>query len=200
MTVRGKTADGGTGHALDPLRQLMRGFDRLLLRTNDEAVILNDGGALLARLVATDDWLPASHAEPDVARYRQYLLHSDPGGRFSIVSFVWGPGQSTPVHDHTVWGLVGVLRGAETSESFERRATGLHWIRTDRLEAGEVEAISPRIGDIHRVTNAHADRVSVSIHVYGADIGIVERHIFDAAGHSRAFVSGYADAPALDLE
>jgi len=41
VTVRGKTADGGTGHALDPLRQLVRGFDRLLRRTNDEAVILN---------------------------------------------------------------------------------------------------------------------------------------------------------------
>ena len=185
---------------LDPLRQIVGGLDRLLRRTNDETTILKEGGFLLAALVANDDWLPESHAVPDPTRYRQYLLHKDPSGRFSIVSFVWGPGQSTPVHDHTVWGLVGTLRGAEISERFERRATGLHWLQTDRLEAGQVETVSPRVGDIHRVTNAHADRVSISIHVYGADIGVVERHVFDAAGHARPFVSGYAYAPVLDLE
>jgi predicted metal-dependent enzyme (double-stranded beta helix superfamily) len=186
--------------ALDPLRNLVEGFDHLLRRTRDETVLLKEGKALLGTLVATDDWLPESHAVPDSARYRQYLLHKDPDGRFSVVSFVWAPDQSTPIHDHTVWGLVGVLRGAEISERFERRATGLHWLRTDRLEAGQVEAVSPRVGDIHRVTNAHADRVSISIHVYGADIGLVERHVFEAAGYARPFVSGYADAPALDLE
>ena len=188
------------GQRLDPFRDLVAGFDRLLQRTRDEAILLKDGKALLDTLVASDDWLPESHALADAGRYRQYLLYKDPAGRFSVVSFVWAPGQSTPIHDHTVWGLVGVLRGAEISERFERRDTGLHWLGTDRLEAGQVEAVSPRVGDIHRVTNAHAHRVSISIHVYGADIGIVERHVFDAAGHARPFISGYADAPALDLE
>ncbi len=66
-------------------------------------------------MIRHDDWLPAAYAAPDPARYRQYLLHCDSAERFSIVSFVWGPGQLTPIHDHTVWGLVGVLRGAEIS-------------------------------------------------------------------------------------
>ena len=44
----------------------------------------------------------------------QYLLYCDPEERFSVVSFVWGPGQSTPTHDPSVWGLIGVLRGAGT--------------------------------------------------------------------------------------
>lgn len=182
------------------LARCVRGFEALLDRKAEEADILDHGRRLVAELVARDDWLPESHARPDPVRYRQYLLHRDADARFSIVSFVWGPGQGTPIHDHTIWGLVGVLRGAEISERFAKTGTGLHWLATDRLETGEVDAVSPRIGDIHRVANAHADRVSISIHVYGADIGAVERHVFDAAGNARPFVSGYADAPALHLE
>ena len=70
------------------------------------------GGKLLAQLVSHDDWLPDEFAQPNPERYQQFLLYADPDDRFSVVSFVWGPGQATPIHDHTVWGLVGVLRGA----------------------------------------------------------------------------------------
>jgi predicted metal-dependent enzyme (double-stranded beta helix superfamily) len=67
--------------------------------------------------------------------------------------------------------------------------------RSHRLAVGEVDLVSPRIGDIHRVSNALAGEVSVSIHVYGANIGAVARHVYDpATGECRAFVSGYANA------
>jgi predicted metal-dependent enzyme (double-stranded beta helix superfamily) len=39
---------------------------------------------------------------------------------------------------------------------------------------------------------ASPDEVAVSIHVYGADIGAVRRHVFDPqSGRQRDFVSGY---------
>jgi len=45
------------------------------------------------------------------------------------------------------------------------------------------------------VANAFDDRVSISIHVYGANIGAVKRHVFDAAtGVDKPFVSGYSSA------
>jgi predicted metal-dependent enzyme (double-stranded beta helix superfamily) len=181
------------------LRRLVDTLDALVARTDDEAILLSEGAPALAALVAEDDWLPESHAAPDPARYRQYLLHADPAGRYSVVSFVWGPGQSTPIHDHTIWGLVGVLRGAEIAERFAIGPDHLTPLDRERLERGAVDAVSPRIGDVHRVSNAYQDRVSISIHVYGADIGAVRRHIFDEAGQPRAFVSGYADAPALSF-
>jgi predicted metal-dependent enzyme (double-stranded beta helix superfamily) len=53
--------------------------------------------------------------------------------------------------------------------------------------------VSPRIGDIHRVANALSDRVSISIHVYGANIGAVERSTFDTQGTPTRFVSGYSN-------
>jgi len=49
------------------------------------------------------------------------LLRS--AGAFLGGEFRLGPGHTTPVHDHTVWGLVGVLRGAEKCEEYERPAT-----------------------------------------------------------------------------
>jgi predicted metal-dependent enzyme (double-stranded beta helix superfamily) len=164
----------------------------------NEARMLGEGKLLLAALVTQDDWLPDRYARPHPERYQQYLLYCDPGERFSVVSFVWGPGQSTPVHDHTVWGMVGVLRGAELCE--EWGGSPLAKVREHRLEPGQVDLVSPAIGDIHRVSNALADQVSVSIHVYGANIGKVRRHVFDpVTGAAKGFVSGYANAEAPDL-
>src|SRR3990172_12612826 len=85
---------------------------------SDESRMLDEGGRLLAELVSHDDWLPEEFARESAQSYRQYLLYCDPQERFSVVSFVWGPGQTTPVHDHTVWGMVGVMRGAEACEEF----------------------------------------------------------------------------------
>jgi 3-mercaptopropionate dioxygenase len=178
------------GHFIDAL-------DTLLARESGEERIVDGAAALLATLVATDDWLPDAQAQPDPARYRQYLLHLDPAGRYSVVSFVWGPGQSTPIHDHRVWGLVGVLRGAERDQRFARVADG--GIRPNGAPAfllpGSVARLSPSDGDIHQVSNVFDDQVSISIHVYGGDIGTIRRATFDATGTEKPFISAYADVP-----
>src|ERR1041385_4034490 len=161
------------------LRRFVCELTTLVNREASEAEILDKGGAALAELVSADNWLPPEFAEPDPAQYRQYLLHCDPLERFSIVSFVWGPGQSTPVHDHTVWGLIGMLRGAEISRHYRADSEGMPTLESvHRLEPAMVTAVSPRIGDIHQVENALADQPSISIHVYGANIGAVARHVF----------------------
>jgi predicted metal-dependent enzyme (double-stranded beta helix superfamily) len=180
---------------LSRLRDFVVGFSRLIEHESGEAELLESGRSLLGALVAQDDWLPDTHAVPDVLSYRQYLLHCDGLSRFSVVAFVWGPGQATPVHDHTVWGLIGMLRGAEISQAYVLDDAGLRPKgEARRIEPGEIEAVSPTIGDIHRVANAYADRTSISIHVYGDDIGAVRRSVYDEAGNARPFVSSYTDA------
>jgi predicted metal-dependent enzyme (double-stranded beta helix superfamily) len=178
-----------------PLRDFVGDFARLLDSAPDEPRILREGSALLRTLVARDDWLPDAFARPDPARYQQFLLHADSTERFSVVSFVWGPGQATPIHDHTVWGLIGMLRGAEYSQGhvFDGAGRAQPQGEAVRLDAGDVEAVSPTVGDLHRVHNAHADRVSISIHVYGANIGAVRRHTYPAEGGRKPFVSGYSN-------
>jgi predicted metal-dependent enzyme (double-stranded beta helix superfamily) len=177
------------------LDDFVTGFTALVNQAQTEADIMHHGAHLLRGLVSADDWLPPHFAAPDPHRYRQYLLYCDPASRFSVVSFVWGPGQKTPVHDHQVWGLIGMLRGAEDETRYTRRANGtLEPAGHARLSPGQVAAVSPATGDIHQVANAFTDQVSISVHVYGADIGTVSRYTYDVAtGQQKAFVSGYAN-------
>ena len=176
------------------LAGFVRRFTALADVEADEGRLVTQGRVLLGELVAVDDWLAPPHARPDPEHYRQNLLHLDPAGRFSVVAFVWGPGQQTPIHDHTVWGLIGMLRGAETSQGY--RFVGATSMVEDGppilLRSGQVEAVGPRIGDVHRVRNAFDDRVSISIHVYGADIGTIARTIYLEDGTRRPFMSGYS--------
>ncbi|MES2260057.1 MAG: cysteine dioxygenase [Pseudomonadota bacterium] len=177
------------------LRDFVAAFDALLGQGADEARILADGAELLRALLAQDNWLAPEYAQPDAQYYRQYLLYLDPAARYSVVSFVWGPGQATPIHNHTVWGMVGMLRGGESVQDYRRAADGalLADGPVKRLEPGMVAAVSPSVGDIHQVFNAYDDRVSVSIHVYGADIGAVDRAVFAPDGAIKPFRSGYAN-------
>jgi predicted metal-dependent enzyme (double-stranded beta helix superfamily) len=179
---------------LGRLRRFVTDFTAMLGGAPGEAEILSSGGRLLSDLVAHDDWLPDEFAAVSGQGYAQYLLHCDSAERFSVVSFAWAPGAGTPAHDHTVWGLVGVLRGAELSQRLDLTPDGLAPRgAASRLVPGQVEAVSPAIGDIHAVTNALEDEASVSIHVYGANIGAVQRHLFDPAGRACPFVSGYSN-------
>ncbi len=187
--------------ALDRLRGFVTSFGELTACVRSEVEIIEAGGALLEGLIARDDWLPEAFAQPDPEHYRQYLLYRDPRARFSVISFVWGPGQSTPVHDHRTWGLIGVLRGAERIQQYRRDPAGVpRPLGSPKLlRAGAVLGFGPRSGDIHALSNGADDATSVSIHVYGADIGKVQRATYAADGTSQPFVSGYANAAPIDL-
>jgi len=167
-------------NTLEPLRRFVRDVTDCVSESGDERVLIAGVRPLLERLIHRDAWLPESCARPHPLHYRQYLLHCDPLERFSVVSFVWGPGQRTPIHDHTVWGLVGMLRGAELCQPYAPDAQG--WMKAlgspHTLHPGEIEAVSPTLGDVHTVANAVPGKVSISIHVYGANIGAVRRHVY----------------------
>jgi 3-mercaptopropionate dioxygenase len=189
------------GEQLIQPRAFIRDMTVIVEAAEDEARLIAEGRHALASLIANDDWLPEEYAQPNLDRYQQYLIHCDPLERFSVVSFVWAPGQQTPVHDHCTWGLVGVLRGSEQSQRYEYLADAAGHRTFCAIgglvpaKPGDVDAVSPTIGDIHRVENAGHDAVAISIHVYGGNIGTIHRHIYDESGNRRGFVSGYASTP-----
>ena len=168
----------------------------LLLNENpDEVIIFTKGKQLLEKLIAVDDWLPEEFTKPHPQYYQQYLLYADPLDRFSIVSFVWGPGQKTPIHNHTVWGMVGQLRGEEKGTPYYRKPNGVFEAGKACISSpGHVDTVSPDTHDIHVVENNLADKTSISIHVYGGNIGRIHRSVFDAVtGAEKSFISGYAN-------
>ena len=67
------------------------------------------------------------------------------------------------------------------------------------MTPGEVDAVSPSIGDWHRVTNSSED-VSISIHVYGGNVGALHRRRLDEeTGCLVDFVSGYDNSMTPNL-
>lgn len=185
-----------------PLEDAVKSLSELINCCHTESEILNGARPILSRLIQTSSWLESSYKEPHPEFYQQYLLYADPDDRFSIVSFVWGPGQTTPIHDHTVWGLVGVLQGAEKCQRYQRNANGL--VEPVGAEQtyfpGDIDCVSPSVGDIHTVANALNDQPSISIHIYGANIGKTARHVFKPGlAEPVTFVSGYNPLPAPRL-
>jgi predicted metal-dependent enzyme (double-stranded beta helix superfamily) len=183
------------------LLEFVQDIARLIETGQPEETIIAQGRTRLAALVANDGWLPDQFAQPHPQYYQQYLLYADPLDRFSVVSFVLGPGQKTPLHDHLTWGLVGSLRGRERETTYARQADGSYRpTGSGVLLPGLTTAVSPAIGDVHEVANDLDDRASVSIHVYGRNIGRVSRHTYDAAtGAAKSFVSGYASTVVPNL-
>jgi predicted metal-dependent enzyme (double-stranded beta helix superfamily) len=180
-----------------PLREFVIGMTNLVSHESAEQNLISKGSELLKTLIQSDAWLPEFCTVPHPEFYQQFLLHADPLGRFSVVSFVWGPGQKTPIHDHTVWGMVGMMRGQELCEEYAVPAPGRAMQKAGEhaVQPGQVDKVSPSIGDIHVVSNGLKDRASISIHVYGANIGAVARHTFDGKdGQSKPFVSGYSNS------
>jgi 3-mercaptopropionate dioxygenase len=127
--------------------------------------------ARLERLLSRDGWLAPEHQRSGRDSYRQHLLHVSRSGRLSIVALVWEPGQQTPIHDHVSWCVVGIYRGAERETHYRlTERDELVAVGTVEARAGHVEVLVPPASNIHRV-EAIGDSKTISIHVYGADIG-----------------------------
>jgi predicted metal-dependent enzyme (double-stranded beta helix superfamily) len=55
--------------------------------------------------------------------------------------------------------------------------------------------VSPNTHDIHVVANNLSNQPSISIHVYGGNIGRIKRAVFHpVTGAEKLFVSGYVNA------
>lgn len=185
----------GNADTVAPLRDFVVEMTKLVNLETKENKLLSEGADLLKNLIKTDSWLPEFCTIPHPEFYQQFLLHADPLGKFSVVSFVWGPRQKTPIHDHCVWGLIGMLRGMEKGQRYKQLPSGelIQDGPETLLRPGDIEAVSPTIGDIHVVSNALPNQTSISIHVYGANIGAVKRHTYDpSTGKPKNFVSGYS--------
>jgi predicted metal-dependent enzyme (double-stranded beta helix superfamily) len=131
-------------------------------------------------------------------KYAMNLIHMPKDQSFSVIGAVWQPKQTTPIHDHLTWALVGVYEGEEEETLYRRIDDGAD------PKIARLERVSQRVnrkGDISVLSSAGIHRVdnpknipARSIHVYGRDIGSTERHTYDpVTGKIGTFVSGYCN-------
>ncbi|HEY0603047.1 MAG TPA: cysteine dioxygenase family protein [Herpetosiphonaceae bacterium] len=162
-----------THSTLSPaLEQLVSYIETAVAHTGDPHDTACQVAAELGPFLADPLLLLPSQREPDPSCYRQHILHVADDGQFSIVALVWLPGQTTCIHDHVSWCVVGVYAGREQEMQYQVEeqdgAAYLLPIGVSYNEAGSVEALTPP-GDIHQVVNP-GPGLAISIHVYGADI------------------------------
>jgi 3-mercaptopropionate dioxygenase len=158
----------------------------------EETVLAID--PLLRSLVADRDWLSEKlrRTIPSKA-YAQYLLYRPADHAFSIVSFVWNPGQGSPIHDHCTWGVIAQYDGEEEETRFQITDNLLERIGVVIARPGNVSHVYPPGRDIHQIVN-RSDRPAISIHIYGGDIGSQRRHTYDPnTAAIQEFISGYDD-------
>ena len=100
------------------------------------------------------------------------------------------------MHDHEVWGYVGMLRGSEINQRCARADGGLRLAgAASTLLPGDVERLAPEEGDIHQV---YPTRMPIAYRsACTCMAGAVSRHVYDpVTGVAKPFVSGYSSKPA----
>ncbi|MGZ4966563.1 MAG: hypothetical protein ACXWFY_00765 [Chthoniobacterales bacterium] len=158
-----------------PLRDLIKSVRKVVQTEEDPAKVGAAVANLLRPCLHLKNFLRPEQVAACDERYRQHVLHVEPDGSFSVVALVWLPGQATPIHDHVSWCVVGVFRGQEHETIYEVAGEGTdqHLVVTGSVinPVGSVASLIPP-GDIHHVENAGRE-LAVSLHIYGADIGVL---------------------------
>ena len=147
-------------------------------------IIIREVSAFTKRLCADDRWLGEPHRTASTDHYTRHLLHKDPNNRFVVLSLVWMPGQATPIHDHSCWGVMGLIENSLEEVCYDRLDDGsraefadLKQSRGSDVGRGSVAYLLPPYEEIHRIGN-NTGKPTVSLHVYGRDLD--EVNVFDA--------------------
>jgi len=181
-----------------PLRRFIHETEKAVRSSSAESEVLRRTKPLMAELLATPGSIPLEAFHPRQDRFAMNLIYMPKDRVFSVNGAVWLPGQTTPIHDHLTWAMVGVYDGEERESIFRRKDDGSNPNRAhlekakERINRKGHITVLGRSG-IHRIDNL-SDVPSHSIHVYGIDIGNTERHSYDPiTGEVGKFVSGYCN-------
>ena len=119
--------------------------------------------------------LPAQVHAPIVEHYARRELYRSPQHGYSVVAMTWGPGQGTPLHDHSgLWCVEGVWQGELDITQFElveQQHERYRFLAAGGLHAGCGSAgslIPPH--EYHTIRNGSRDAIAISLHVYQAPL------------------------------
>ena len=179
-------------HSNPTLDRFINGLENVVQNERDQWKIVKAVEPLLQQLITSPDrgWLKDKYRRPPEGKtgvasgYGQYCLYRR-GTALSVIAFCWGPGKGTPIHDHLSWGALGFIDGLEQETRYKRLDDGKDPKRAQLKEVGVYftktgetsHLVSPE-RDVHRVHNP-GDIPSVSVHVYGCDMGTQRRRRYD---------------------
>ena len=156
------------GHA-----KLVQALDIAVESGDQHAITAALRNTLCALIRDRDVQLPDCVHEPIVDHYARRELYRSPRHGYSVVAMTWGPGQGTPVHDHSgLWCVEGVWGGQleiTQYELLERDGERFRFRAAGGMQAGPGSAgslIPPH--EYHTIRNASPDAIAISLHIYKA--------------------------------
>jgi predicted metal-dependent enzyme (double-stranded beta helix superfamily) len=178
------------------LKNFINDIEVIVQIGGEEAVVTKKVAERMKELLLVDGVIPDVYKQPNPNKYTLYPVYIAPDNSFSIASAVWDVGQSTPIHDHGTWGVIGIVQGKE-HEIHYTLPSGAPPVRIMErdLEKGEVTVCCTSDQDVHEVS-CTSKEPCVGIHVYGGNIGEIERHIYDpVTGNKKTVVTAWDPIP-----
>ena len=183
----------------NPMDQFIREVSAIVREGGPEEVVTTKVAESLRKIIKLPNLLRPEWKKLKDGGFVLWPVHIEEDGSFSIGIAAYGPGEISPIHDHgSSWGVIGVYEGVEHEERFmhdgnvplDRLATLTNYHEWDKKE-GEVFVCCTTDKDVHRV-RCGSDKEVYGVHVYGADIGSIERRRYDEeTGAATNFVSGW---------
>lgn len=168
--------------------ELIHALDEAVSGPDDEAVTQALRGTLCRAIRDRRVRLPDCVHQPVDGHYARRELYRSPTLGYSVVAMTWGPGQGTPVHDHSgLWCVEGVWEGQLEITQYECLEDDGQCCRF--RPAGAINAGTGSAGSLipphefHTIRNPSDDAVAVSLHIYQAPITCCS--IFEPVGGDR---------------
>jgi len=182
----------------EAMKTFIKELEQIVSQGGTEIEVTAKVAARLEPILTEPDLLPSAQMMMKERGYAMYPVHVADDGTFSIAAMVLDTGQVTPIHDHGTWGVIGIYKGAEHEERFLReenvpldQPASVQILPSNDVSAGKVHICCTSDKDIHRVS-CGTNEPCVGIHVYGADIGTMQRRSYQLeTGIAKAFVSGW---------
>lgn len=181
------------------LETFVQEVTEIVRRGGDERTLTSEVADRLVTALAGGLALDPEVTAPDPAKYVMYPLYVAPDKSFSVASAVWNVGQETPIHDHGVWGVVGIHSGVERELRYDLPAGDgpVELLEQADWGPGEVTVCCTTDQDVHKV-KCGSDVPCVGIHVYGGDIGEIRRRSYDPATGEVSYFTSAWSAPARE--
>src|SRR5467141_1028076 len=114
--------------------QFARDVDTYVRKYPNQPEVLRQVKPLLEKLIKSPGSVPAGAFTPRKDRFAMTLIHMPSDELFSIIGGVWHPGQTTPIHNHLAWALIGVYHGEEARSTVPQNR---RWIKSQNREDRE---------------------------------------------------------------
>ncbi|MBX9971069.1 hypothetical protein H7K06_26480 [Priestia aryabhattai] len=179
------------------LDSFIHDVEQIVQEGGGEETLISKISERMKKLLKLGNVLPTQYMQPQ-PKSALYPLYIAPDESFSIAITVFNVGQPSPTHDHGTWGVIGVVQGVEHEIKYARPSSEnepLTVLKDRYIQEGEVGICCSSEQDLHQVECA-SSVPCVGIHVYGRNIGKIERHIYNSqTGAKKVGVTPWVPVP-----